>query len=144
MESKEVVKAGEEVDIRQRVFDQFESTQIHLGVIGPKEEARGFFQYNGDKSDIEYISPDCGCTATTKTPNEEGMVEVVYSENITDNLTVNEIKDRYPAGVANISKGINLYLRDGQPLYVVNDKGYQVLNRAKAQIRLLFNVDVKF
>lgn len=89
----------------------------------------------GSIEDIEHIQPGCGCTAEVKMEN--GRVLATYN----DNTKVEEVAEM-PGRVKTISKNLRVFLKDGKPLMVKNERGVETYNAQKQSLTLFFHVNV--
>ena len=89
----------------------------------------------GFTSEIEYIQPGCGCTAEVKI--EDGRVLATYNDN-----TRREEVAEMPGQVKTISKNLRVFLKDGKPLMVKNERGVETYNQQKQSMTLFFHVNV--
>lgn len=86
-----------------------------------------------EKDMIESVRGTCSCSTPTYNDKE---VKVTYQ----DGTDAKDIpKD---TGFLQVDKLIIVYLKDGKPLKVKNEKGVEVWNEAKAQVPLTFSVSV--
>ncbi len=89
----------------------------------------------GDGSMIEHASPGCGCTADVSWTGKR--VNAIYNDN-----TKREEVASMPGKTKTVSKNIRLFLKDGKPLRVKNERGVEAFNAQKASITLFFHVNV--
>ena len=92
----------------------------NLGDVKLKDKIKLTFPFEGDRNQIEKIKPSCGCTAEVQLSNKE----------ITAMFT--------PDAEGPFTKGINVYLKDGVDLTIVNNLGVEVFNPKKKSIKLVF------
>ena len=122
----------------------FKETTIDIGTILPRDRAFVNFEYIGERSDIQFVRPHCGCTGNDVdliTPTKK-ILQFQFNESDTKGLTQVHIDNYYSNLVYNFTKQITIYFRDGEPLYVTNDKGEKDYNPDKAQVDLYFTGDV--
>lgn len=81
------------------------------------------------------ISGNCGCTAEVQILPDR--VRAVYN----DNTKETEVR-QMPGHVKTISKNLRVFLKDGQPLKVRNERGVEAFNAQKASTTLFFHVNV--
>lgn len=82
---------------------------------------------------VEDTKGNCGCT---KPEVLDDRIRAVY----TDNSNRRDIEKGGGAKV--VSKSVTVYLRDGEPLEVVNKKGVKQHNSRKSAVTLTFHVTV--
>lgn len=90
---------------------------------------------DGDASMIEHCQPGCGCTAEVEWNGK--LVRAIYNDN-----TKKEEVVAMPGKVKTVSKNIRVFLKDGKPLRVKNERGVEAYNAQKASITLFFHVNV--
>lgn len=81
------------------------------------------------------ISGNCGCTAEVEWRN--GIVTATYND-----TTKNDEVAMMPGRMKTVSKNIRVFLKDGKPLKVKNERGVEAFNAQKASITLFFHVNV--
>lgn len=84
---------------------------------------------------IEEVKAGCGCTAEVKVMSDR--VVAIYNDN-TKEAEVTSL----PGRVKTISKNLRVYLKDGKPLKVRNERGVEQYNAEKTAITLFFHVNV--
>ena len=84
---------------------------------------------------IELIQPGCSCTAEVEILPDR--VRAIY----TDNTKETEVR-QMPGHIKTISKNLRVFLKDGQPLKVRNERGVEAFNAQKASTTLFFHVNV--
>lgn len=92
---------------------------------------------NNQNDEVEFIKPDCGCTAEIKW----GALSKVTNTN----LWSGKLKARFTPNEGDkgvIQKGITLYLKDGNPLMIMGSEGYEVYNPNKAQMRIFIKGNI--
>lgn len=118
---------------------------IHLGTIGVQGSVFGEFKYNGPKTDIRRLRVSCGSCTTAKEEDiyEEGGVTYIpfkYSDTHVKNAGSLE---RYPNGIINVHKQIQVFFEDGSEKYVQSKNGPgEIPNPSTSNIWLDYYVDV--
>lgn len=98
-------------------------------------DLRWFFKQI-EAEDIEEIRPHCGCTASIEILPDG--IKATYSDNSTEKQFANLAGNYY-----HINKGLNVFVKDGEPMSIINDKGVSVFNPKKKYFVLRFSANVK-
>lgn len=88
------------------------------------------FSKDADLSTIEFIKGSCGCTEVKQ---EDNGVSAVYK----DNHDTTQVPDKHT-----VQNSIRVFLKDGKPLMVENDRGVKIHNLEKEHHLLTFTVDL--
>lgn len=119
---------------------------LHLGTIRAQGSVFGKFEYNGPKSDIRRVRASCGSCTTVKMEDIEERDGVTYIpfEYSDTNVSNAGSLERYPNGIINVHKQIQVFFEDGTEEYVdkKNSPG-KMFNPETASVWLDYYVDVK-
>lgn len=107
-------------------------TQVPVGTQGINLEWQ---LEKGDGSMIEQVVPGCGCTADVDILPDRIVAK--YNDN-----TKKEEVLALPGKVMTVSKNLRVFLKDGKPLKVKNERGVETYNQQKATTTLFFHVNV--
>ena len=95
--------------------------------------------FQGDADQIEHIHPGCGsCTTNCRV---EGNVLLAEYEDRDSKNAVNRAEDpskTYPNKIYAFTKNITVYLKDDEPLKIVNERGLEIFNTNKSRVVLNF------
>lgn len=96
------------------------------------------------KEDIIHIQPNCGCTANVTW--EDGKVTAEFTADTFEQLQRRNknLETEFPSGKVPFSKGMTVFLNDGEDLKVLNQHGHEVFNPMKNKHALLFNGYIQY
>lgn len=114
----------------------FKSDLADIGDIAPGSKVTVKWEIEGDPNDIVHWSPDCGCTADIRKEGNYLMAD--FTETDAKNLSGEQKANWYPSGKMPITKGIWVYLRDGQDLWILDPSGNQIINPNKKKEKVTF------
>lgn len=120
----------------------FPSTVVNLGDIEQASTNNvAIFKFEGDSNSIEDIVASCSCTAEIYL--NEDHIKAVYRDNTQVNASViANLKEQGGRKYTDINKAITVFLRDGKPLKVPNQKGVMIYNQEKEKITLFIRAKV--
>lgn len=122
----------------------FKETTIDIGTMLPGDIAFVNFEYTGERSDVQFIRPHCGCTGSDvdlTTPTKK-ILQFQFKESDTQHLTQVQIDNYYSDLKYPFTKQITVYFKDDKPLYITNEKGEKDYNPGKSQVNLYFTGEV--
>ena len=94
------------------------------------------WEFEGDPEDIVHIQPGCGCTANCRVDGNKLIAQ--YTDTESSKLDKDKITKAYPNLRYPFSKSVTVYLKDDEPLKILNDNGISVYNRNKEHVVLNF------
>ena len=112
------------------------SDLVDIGNINPNSRTRVEWEITGDPNHIVHFIPDCGCTANTRI--EGNRIIADFTETDSKNLTEPNRTEWFPSRKMPITKGIWAYFNDGLDLFLLDDKGVQIVNPDKEKIKISF------
>jgi hypothetical protein len=92
----------------------FKNTIVDLGELKKNTPGKAVFYFEGDSKEIEQVTTSCGCTGAKFDKN---FVQATYNGG------------EHPGPFA---KSIFVYMKDGKPMFITNDKKMKVRNPEKA------------
>ena len=111
-----------------------------------KTESKSVINWTGEfkKEDIIHIQPNCGCTANVTW--DDGLISAEFTADNIDQLKRRnkQLEVEYPSGKVPFSKGLTVFLNDGEDLKVLNQHGHEVFNPGKSKMALLFNGYIQY
>lgn len=121
----------------------FTVPNVYLGKILPGTKHSIQFEFEGPANLIEDMVPSCGCTANLAITSNK--ITGTYHDNTAlDYNTIQRLPKVGEDRVHEISKSIAIYLADGKPLKVQNERGLMVYNPEKTKIWLYLHGTVRF
>lgn len=122
----------------------FPSPNIYLGKIFPGTKHNLIFEFLGPSNLIEDIVPSCGCTASMAIVDNSKITGVYHDNTALDLNTINRLPIVNKERLHEINKSIAVYLADGKPLKIQNERGFMIYNPEKLKIWLYLHGTVVF
>lgn len=101
-----------------------ETHEYNFGQVGPKDVINYDFKFLGLPSQIEYIEKTCGCTSA--------FLEGGYFKGEIDMAAAGD----YKPGENTVTKWVYVWLNDGYPRFIANERKEKQLNQLKSYFKL--------
>lgn len=114
-----------------------------IGVVEAGGKLDGAFVYDGPAEDIETASAGCTPCTTIHKLVEMGNRTIIPFTYHDTHVSNDGFFREYPGGVANVTKSITVWFKDGVERFKENGRGAKVTNYDKEHTSLSYRVDVK-